>query len=86
MEIRGKHDEHRDKSEPVTKFFIKNNICLVSYKLPFYRKEGKLWRSVASGIKFRLVDWLFRMGVVGPGSLRDSRKFRYFRIFSLGSR
>ena len=21
------------------------------------------------------------MGVVGPGSLRDSRKFRYFRVF-----
>ena len=33
------------------------------------------------GVKFRLVDWLFRMGVVGPGSLRDSRNFRYFHVF-----
>ena len=32
------------------------------------------------GVKFHLVDWLFRMGVVGPGSLRDSWNFRYFRV------
>ena len=43
MEIRGKHDEHRDKSEPVTKFFIKNNI-LFSFSIVRYienREKGK---------------------------------------------
>ena len=40
MEIRGKHDEHRDKSEPVTKFFIKNNMSFFAYNRAFYR----IWR------------------------------------------
>ena len=41
MEIRGKHDEHRDKSEPVTKFFIKNNILSFIYNFPFYRNRKR---------------------------------------------
>ena len=45
MEIRGKHDEHRDKSEPVTKFFIKNNMLVFSARSLFYRvKKEKIER------------------------------------------
>ena len=50
MEIRGKHDEHRDKSEPVTKFFIKNNMRFHFYKFAFIgvEKTGiKAYRCVA---------------------------------------
>ena len=38
MEIRRRHDGHRDKSEPVTKFFIIKQHLPFSYNRAFYRK------------------------------------------------
>ena len=75
MEHKGKN---RTKGNPNVH---KTTTALFLTNFRFIEKEGKLWRSVASRIIVRLVDWLFRIGVVGPSNLGDSRKFCYFRVF-----
>ena len=55
MEIRRKHVNVMNTNTGIKRtgnqiFLSKTTSPFVSYKLPFYRKEGKLWRSVASGL------------------------------------